>query len=236
MAGYDTHMDKIEDGPDPQGPTDFKHSIRSRFMILATCGPCVELGDYVAKCMEFDVSDTIAITDIPATNLVTWVPLNRVPILLISLGDSCTVVFVQETGKFYYASETVALPHNIPAGCILLAHYTEDDGIGCRSPRVLIYDVATWGSGTNRMQYVDVTTVNPHDRYRILREEFDPLLKQAKNTKTVLQWCGYVEGARQFLNGNVSVGHDVETLLELCTENALRPRLVTKFSSTAVVM
>ena len=220
-------MDIPEDEPDPQGPNDLVHTIGSRFMILATCGPCVELGDHIATCMEFDVSETIAITDIPPTNLVTWVPRNRVPILLISLGDSCTVVFVQETGKFYYASETVALPHNMPAGSILLAHYTEDDGIGCRSPRVLIYDVAAWGSGTNRTQYVDVTKVNPHDRYRILREEFDPLLKENNNTKTVLQWCGYLEGARQFLNGTMPVGHDVETLLELCTENALRPRIVT---------
>ncbi|KAJ1468615.1 hypothetical protein T484DRAFT_1754993 [Baffinella frigidus] len=220
-------MDTLEDEQTPQGPTDLEHTIRSRFMILATCGPCVELGDHIGKCMEFTTSNTVAITDIPSTNLVTWVPRNRVPILLISLGDACTAVFVQETGKCFYASETVALPHNIPAGCILMAHYTEDHGPEFRSPRVLIYDVVTWGSGTNRLQYVDVTTVNPHDRYRILREEFNPLLKHTDNTNTVLQWCGYVEGAREFLDGAMVVGHEVETLLELSTENALRPRLVT---------
>jgi hypothetical protein len=223
---YDTQM--IDGEQDPSGPTDLEHTIRSRFMILATCGPCVELGDHIGKCMEFQPFGTVAITDIPETNLVTWVPRSRVPILLISLGDACTAVFVQETGKCYYASEAVALPHNTPAGSIILAHYTEDTGIAFRSPRVLIYDVATWGSGTNRMQYVDVTNVNPYDRYRILREELNPLLLQTDDTNnTILQWCGYVEGAREFVNGTINVGHEVETLLELSTENALTPRLVT---------
>jgi hypothetical protein len=220
-------MDVSDDERDPTGPMDLEHTIRSRFMILATCGPCVELGDHIDKCIEFNVSNTVAMTEVADLNLVTWVPRNRVPILLISLGDACTAIFVPETGKCYYASETVALPRNTPAGCILLAHYTEDQGVECRSPRVLIYDVATWGSGTNRMQYVDVTRVNPHDRYRILREEFDPLLKQTNHTHTVLQWCGYLEGARQFINGTMPVGHEVETLLELSTENALKPRIVT---------
>lgn len=217
----------MDDEQDPKGPTDLKNTIRSRFMILATCGPCVELGDHIERCLEFDISNTLAITEVAETSLMTWVPRNRVPILLISLGDACTAVFVQETGKCYYASETVALPHNIPPGCILLAHYTEDIGPVSPSPRVLIYDVATWGSGTNRMQYVDVAKVNSHDRYRILREEFDPLLKGMKDTQTVLQWCGYLQGARQFLDGTVRVGHEVETLLELSNENALKPRILT---------
>jgi hypothetical protein len=218
---------QMDDEDDPTGPSDLEHTIRSRFMILATCGPCVELGDHIARCLEFDVSQTVAMTEVAETSLVTWIPRNRVPILLISLGNASTAVFVQETGKCFYASEIVALPHNIPAGCILLAHYTEDISPGSRSPRVLIYDVATWGSGTNRMQYVDVSTVNVYDRYRILREEFDPLLRETKHTHTVLQWCGYLQGARQFLDGTVAVGHEVETLLELSRENSLIPRIVT---------
>jgi hypothetical protein len=217
---------QTDDGEEPVGPSDLKYNIHSRFMILGTCGPCVELGDHIERCIEFDISQTVAITEVSDTSLLTWVPRNRVPILLISLGDSCTAVFVRSTGKCYYASETVALPHDIPAGCTLLAHYTEDVGPEGNSPRVLIYDVATWGSGTNRTQYVDLRNTNVHDRYRILREEFDPLLKGMKETKVVLQWCGYLEGAREFLNGSVAVGHEVETLVKLSSENAMKPIFV----------
>jgi hypothetical protein len=209
-------------------------NVLRRFMTIGTCGPCVQLGDYIDKCMEFNPTGTIEETELCNMSLVTWVPQCRVPILLISLGDACTAVCIQETGNVYYATETISLPAKTPAGCILLAHYTEDVIDSHRRPRVLVYDVATWGTSMSssayaqRIQYEDLSTVAPKERYRILREELGPLLHSCTATSNtiVLQWVGYIDGARKFLDGTIHVGHEVETLLELSRENALRPKLL----------
>jgi hypothetical protein len=209
-------------------------NILRRFMTVGTCGPCVQLGGYIDKCIAFDPTQTIEETELCDKSMMTWVPRFRVPILLISLGDACTAVCIQETAKVYYASDTISLPPKTPAGCILLAHYTEDVIDSYRRPRVLVYDVVTWGtsmSPSSFMQMIqceDLSTVRPEERYRILREEFDPLLRSSTDTSNtiVLQWVGYKEGARKFLDGTMHVGHEVETLLELSEENALRPRLL----------
>jgi hypothetical protein len=195
-------------------------NILSRFMTLGTCGPCVEMGDHFDMCLQFSIG-AVNGKDAAEKTLWTWVPRSRVSILLIALGNACTAVYVQETGKTYYATDTISLPPTVPAGSVLIAQYTEDVQGMYRAPRVLVYDVAAWGTGTLRHQYEDLRAVNPEDRYRILREDFDCLV--SKGCAILLQWVGYREGAQQFLDGGVNVGHEVSTLLQLSTENALRP-------------
>jgi hypothetical protein len=208
--------------------------ILNRFLYVGTCSPCMAVGDHVELCMQFELSPPEDLAGVGDTSLVTWVPKTRVAILLVALGDTCTAVYVVATGRMFYATETISLPSGVPAGTILLAHYTEDMRGSYREPRVLVYDVACWGHGTHAHQYENLRSVPPQDRYRLLRDEFTPLLAADKARKCstnasstiVLQWVGYKAGACQFLHGGVQVGHEVETLLALSHTDALRPTVL----------
>jgi hypothetical protein len=224
------------------GNNGLEGTILNRFMAVATCSPCVQLGDHIGMCMDFSPVWGTPVSEVAPNSLVTWVPKNRVAIILIALGNNCTAVWVAETGKFYYATDTISLPPAVPAGTVLLANYTEDGKETYRQPRVLVYDVAAWGSASvgddslpDSYSYDNMRSVSPEDRYRKLREDFDPLLKCDKfnvpvqsqsNNTIVLQWVGFKQGAQHFLDGRVVVGHDVETLLKLSEVDALMPELL----------
>jgi hypothetical protein len=212
-------------------------SILNRFMTVGTCSPCVQLGDHISICMDFGPVWGVHIDEVSADSLLTWVPKHRVAIMLIALGQNCTAVWVADTGKIFYATDTISLPTGVPAGTILLANYTEDVKGTYREPRVLVYDVVAWGAAHDSpYSYDNMRSVTPEDRYRKLREDFDPLLKSNqllkqlhgdKSSNTiVLQWVGFKQGAVQFLNGGVKVGHDVDTLLQLSDTDALCPVVI----------
>jgi len=225
-------------------------NILDRFMTLGTCGPCVELGDHISLCMDFKFVVGKRSSEVGASSLVTWVPKDRVSIILIALGNSCTAVCVVDTKKIYYATGTISLPPDVPAGTMLLGHYTEDSKGTYREPRVLIYDVICWGAKpdsmavdyqcNNRYEYRNMQKVEACDRYRMLREDFDDLLKAEKlrvllatppdtpprSATIVLQWVGFVGAASRFLHGGIDVGHDVSTLLQLSDEDALHPEIL----------
>ncbi|KAJ1464928.1 hypothetical protein T484DRAFT_1757746 [Baffinella frigidus] len=211
-------------------------SILNRFMSVGTCSPCVQLGDHISLCMQFAPIWGISVSEVACNSLVTWVPENRVAIILIALGNNCTAVWVADTGKIYYATETISLPSEVPAGTVLLANYTEDVKGSYREPRVLVYDVVAWGSSTNPYGYDNMRSVSAEDRYRKLREELGPLLQADKTLKAslenqpsntiVLQWVGFKEGALQFLYGGLAVGHSVATLVQLSDEDAVMPLIL----------
>jgi hypothetical protein len=228
-------------------------NIMDRFMTLGTCGPCVELGDHISICMEFSFINNKPMSHVGENSLLTWVPQDRVPIILVALGNSCTAVCIVETKKIYYASNVISLPGDVPAGSILLAHYTEDLIGSYREPRVLVYDVVCWGvtldvmkvdnlcsNRSNRYQYRNMQNVSASDRYSLLRDDFDDLLKAddvrnllnaspdapPRSRTIVLQWVGFASAASQFLHGGINVGHCVSTLLQLSDQNALNPEIL----------
>jgi hypothetical protein len=209
-----------------------QNTILERFMIIGTCGPCVEIGDYIAPCVAFDPSAHVREAQVSSGTLCTWNPKHKVAILLVQLDQCCTVVYVTAKNSFYYATEVTALPSNTPAGSILVACYTEDVMPSHKEPRVLIHDVVTWGVGNAVVE--QLRTIHVTDRYRILREEFAPLLHQTTVAKAthvqylVLQWCGYIDAAKSLINGTVNVGHDVDGLLMLRENDALRPCTITQ--------
>ena len=206
-----------------------RNTVLDRFMIIGTCGPCVELGAHIAPCLAFDPMSLINESEVPSTTLCTWNPKHKVEILLIQLDECCSVVYVLEKNSFYYATEVTALPSNTPPGSILVACYTEDVMPSHKEPRILIQDVVTWGVGNNVVE--QLRTIHVEDRYRILREEFSPLLLQNRTGNNsaiyvqylVLQWCGYHDAAKGFVNGTIAVGHEVEGLTMLREFDALRP-------------
>ena len=203
-------------------------------MIIGTCGPCVEVGSYISSCLAFDPSSLIKENEVPGTTLCTWNPKHKVNILLIQLDECCTVVYVFEKNSFYYSTEVTALPSKTPPGSILVACYTEDIMPSHKEPRVLVQDVVTWGVGNGVVE--ELRTLHVKDRYRILREEFAPLLSQnstgakavVKVQYLVLQWCGYIDAANGFVLGTVSVGHEIEGLIMLRDNDALRPCVIVK--------
>ena len=201
-------------------------------MIIGTCGPCVEIGAYITSCLAFEPSSLIKEKEVSGTTLCTWNPKYKVNILLIQLDECCTVVYVVEKNSFYYATEVSALPSKTPPGSILVACYTEDIMPSHKEPRVLVQDVVTWGVGNGAVE--ELRTLHVVDRYRILREEFSPLLsdnsngvKGAVNVQyLVLQWCGYFNAASGFVLGTISVGHEIEGLIMLRERDALRPCVI----------
>jgi hypothetical protein len=220
-------------------------------MTLGTCGPCVELGDHISICMEFEFKSGLRLKEVGERSLVTWVPKDRVSLIMIALGNSCTAVCVVETKQIYYASDTISLPADVPAGTILLANYTEDLKDKYREPRVLVYDVICWGAkpdsvdmggypGDTRYKYINMQYVDACDRYTLLREDFDDMLKKEKlrvllnarpdapprSSTIILQWAGFADAASQFLHGGIQVGHDISTLLQLSDVDALHPVLL----------
>jgi hypothetical protein len=225
-------------------------NILDRFMTLGTCGPCVEIGDHVSLCMDFKFQSG-RLSDVGEHSLVTWVPKNRVSVMMIALGNCCTAVYIVETKHIYYASDTISLPSDVPAGTILLANYTEDLKDNYREPRVLVYDVICWGAkpdsmdiggypGGMRYKYTNMQYVHADDRYTLLREDFGDMLEKEKlrnllhahpdtpprSSTIILQWVGFASAASQFLHGGIQVGHEVSTLLQLSDSNALHPVLM----------
>ena len=206
-----------------------KNSLLDRFMIIGTCGPCVEIGAYIAPCLAFEPSSLIKESEVPSTTLCTWNPKHKVNILLVQLDKCCTVVYVVARNSFYYATEVTALPNKTPPGSILVACYTEDVLESHKEPRVLVQDVVKWGVGNDVVE--ELRTIHVADRYRILREEFLPLLSHHRTSGTgavyvqylVLQWCGYLDAARGFIRGTISVGHEIDGLIMLRDNDALRP-------------
>jgi hypothetical protein len=200
-------------------------NIDYRFMTCATLGPCVEIGDELAISMEFDTSRTELYNDFMAMDeentangsdrkLVTWLPEYRVPILLIALGDDCTAVYIQSKKQMFYASDMISLPAGVPAGTILIANYTEDLTVdNVRMPRVLVYDVATWGLSEKKHVFEDFRSIAPAARYKLLRKEFEKLLRASPNKTIILQWVGFVEGALKFTTGEIPVGHSVSSMV-----------------------
>ena len=210
------------------------NTILDRFMIIGTCGPCVEIGAYVASCLKFDPSSLIKEVQVPGTTLCTWNPKYKVNILLIQLDQCCTVVYVVAKNSFYYATEVTALPSKTPPGSILVACYTEDVKPSHKEPRVLISDAVVWGIGNGKVE--ELRTLHVADRYRILREEFGPLLSHNQTDENsrvyvqylVLQWCGYMDAAKGFVLGTITVGHEIDGLVMLRDNDALRPCLIIK--------
>jgi len=214
------------------------NTLLDRFMLIGACGPCVEIGDHIARCVAFDPSGRVREEDVKGTTLCTWNPKHKVHLLLAQLDECCTVVYVVEKNSFYYATEVTALPSNTPPGSILVACYTEDVMVSHKEPRVLIHDVVTWGVGNGVVE--QLRTLHVADRYRILREEFAPLLVRKSRTTQgaiqtastmqycVLQWCGFLDAAKGFVNGTVPVGHEVDGLIMLRENDALRPCTVSQ--------
>ena len=208
------------------------NTILDRFMIIGTCGPCVEFGAHVAPCLAFDPSSLIKESEVSSTTFCTWNPKHKVNILLMQLDQCCTVVYVLEKNSFYYATEVTALPSLTPSGSILVACYTEDVMPSHKEPRILIQDVVSWGIGNDMVE--QLRTIHVADRYRILREELSPLLSQNRLNENsakyvqylVLQWCGYHDAAKGFMNGSVAVGHEVDGLIMLRDNDALRPCVI----------
>jgi hypothetical protein len=213
------------------------NTLLDRFMLIGTCGPCVEIGGHIASCVAFDPSGRVREGEVKRGTLCTWNPKHKVHLLLVQLDECCTVVYVVEKHSFYYATEVTALPSNTPTGSILVACYTEDVMPTHKEPRVLIHDVVTWGVGNAVVE--SLRTLHVTDRYRILREEFAPLLVQKRTTTQgvqaacpvqycVLQWCGFLDAAKGFVNGSIEVGHEVDGLLMLRENDALRPCMVSQ--------
>jgi hypothetical protein len=245
-------LEKLVTAAGVDNPSSFVYgkygNILDRFMTLGTCGPCVELGDHIALCMEFYFLNGVS-SNVSGSSLVTWVPKDRVSIILIALGNCCTAVCICATKEIYYATGTISLPPGVPAGTMLLAHYTEDLKGMHREPRVLVYDVLCWGAkpdmmdideSASRYEYRNMQYVNAGDRYRMLREDFDTLLKTENlrvlltahpdapphSSTIVLQWVGFVGAASQFLNGGIDVGHAVSSLLQMSDIDAVHPILL----------
>jgi len=112
------------------------------------------------------------------------------------------------------------LPRETPVGTVLIAVYTEDEREHFRVPRVLIHDVLAWGDTfeTSRTPLDQRAAVT---RYKLLRERLLPLIVNQRYL--VLQWCGFLAAAKQFLSGEVAVGHRVGGLVAILDGTAGAP-------------
>ena len=144
--------------------------------------------------------------------LFTWLPDAYVSIALLQVAGGFTLVYLPSVKEFYFASDVTMLPRETPVGTVLIAVYTEDEREHFRVPRVLIHDVLAWGDTfeTSRTPLDQRAAVT---RYKLLRERLLPLIVNQRYL--VLQWCGFLTAAKQFLSGELAVGHRVGGLVAI---------------------
>ena len=152
--------------------------------------------------------------------LFTWLPDAYVSIALLQVEGGFTLVYLPSVKEFYFASDVTMLPRETPAGTVLIGVYTEDEREHFRVPRVLIHDVLAWGDTfeTSRTPLDQRAAVT---RYKLLRERLIPLI--ANQRYLLLQWCGFLTAAKQFLSGEVAVGHRVGGLVAILDGTAGAP-------------
>lgn len=152
--------------------------------------------------------------------LFTWLPDAYVSIALLQVEGGFTLVYLPCFKEFYFASDVTMLPRETPVGTVLIGVYTEDEREHFRVPRVLIHDVLAWGDTfeTSRTPLDQRAAVT---RYKLLRERLIPLI--ANQRYLLLQWCGFLTAAKQFLSGEVAVGHRVGGLVAILDGTAGAP-------------
>ena len=148
--------------------------------------------------------------------MTTWLPKTFLSCLLVGTSTGQNIVILCTSEKAYNLSSDMHIP-SLPVGVVIVGNCVIDDD---DTFRFLIYD------GDNLPIVRPNTSKIPtsEERYDQLRNFHPRYFAQDSLVKKtfVLQWVGFYENAKDFLENKFDVGHSVGGLLSL-TDNALKP-------------
>ena len=148
--------------------------------------------------------------------MTTWLPTTFLSCLIVGTSTGQNVVILCTSEKAYNLSSDMHIP-SLPTGVVIVGNCTIDYD---DTFRFLMYD----GDNLPMVRPIASKIATSVERYAQLRGFHPRYFSQDELVKKtfVLQWVGFYEHAKGFIDGKYNVGHPVGGLIST-TENALKP-------------
>lgn len=169
--------------------SDFRMAIHRFFAVgngIVCPDPCIS-----SVCNPIRMDGKSIIDD--ESFMCTWKAVDSEWVTIIKMNDESTAIFFHYSMGLFLASPQCSLSIDCPIGSSFIGQVILDDGIDNEKiPSLMISDINTYG--TNGMDSVD-----PIDRYRILRESCHTFFHDGF---VRIQWVGHGDAAIDFCKHN----------------------------------